>query len=104
MEVFTTISPQHITKTNFNEALLFSTLNHCITLQEVTAINMIQHIKPYLRAVLVRMKGVEWETNFTDPVRLKYHEKKMRSKDERPADQMLRLGIPYGNVLHVLDE
>ena len=50
------------------------------------------------------MKGVEWETNFKDPVRSKYHENKMRSKDERPANQMLKLGIPNGKVLHVLDE
>ena len=79
-------------------------MHHCIILQEVSAISIIQHIKPYLRAVLVRMKGVEWETNFKDPVRSKYHEKKMRSKDERPANQMLKLGIPNGKVLHVLDE
>ena len=72
--------------------------------QEVTAINLIQHIKPYLRALLVRMDGIDWETNFTDPVRAQYHFAKMKSKDERPADQMLRLGIPSGNVLHIVDK
>ena len=72
-------------------------------LQEVTAINLIQHLRPNLRAVLVRIKGIDWETNFTDPDRAKYHENKMLSKDERPAHQMTRLGIPCGHVLHVID-
>ena len=72
-------------------------------LQEVTAINLIQHLRPHLRAVLVRIEDINWETNFTDPDRAKYHENKMLSKDERPAHQMNRLGIPCGHVLHVID-
>jgi hypothetical protein len=74
-----------------------------LLLQEVTAINLIQHLRPNLRAVLVRIEGINWETNFTDPDRAKYHENKMLSKDERPAHQMNRLGIPCGHVLHVTD-
>ena len=69
----------------------------------MTAINLIQHIRPYLRALLVRMDGIEWETSFTDAVRAQYHAAKMKSKDERPAAQMERLGIPPGNVLHIID-
>lgn len=71
--------------------------------QEVTAINLIQHLRPHLLAVLVRMEGIDWETNFSDPVRAKYHENKMLSKDERPAHQMIRLDIPSGRVLHLID-
>ena len=71
----------------------------------MTAIALIQHVRPYLRALLVRLKGVEWKTDFSsDPVRAQYHEKKMASKDARPADQMVRLGIPDGSVLHVIDD
>lgn len=49
------------------------------------------------------MEGIDWETDFSDPVRAKYHENKMLSKDERPAHQMIRLDIPCGRVLHLID-
>jgi hypothetical protein len=42
-----------------------------------------------------------WETQFDDPKRREYHEKKMRSKDERPAAQMKELGISSGTVVHL---
>ena len=73
--------------------------------EEVTTVNLLQHMHPQLRAVLVKMTGVEWQTqNFADdPKRQQWHEEKMRSKDERPATQMLRMGgvVGAGTVVHV---
>ena len=73
--------------------------------EEVSTINLLQHLQPRLRAVLVRMTGVEWQTqNFAnDSKRQEWHETKMRSKDERPATQMLRMGcvVGAGVVVHV---
>ena len=68
----------------------------------MSAANLIMHIRPHLQVLLVRLEGVEWQTTFTDPVRAKYHENKMNSKDERPAQQMKRLGIPSGTVTHII--
>lgn len=63
-------------------------------------------IDPTLLAVLVRLSnGAEsWDTSFEqDPERIAYHEKKMKSKDERPRQQMELLGLNSGKVLHVVD-
>ena len=56
--------------------------------------------------MLVKLGGAEgasWlvENFASDPQRRQWHEDKMRSKDERPAAQMARLGVPAGSVLHV---
>ena len=69
--------------------------------EEVTAITLLQSIFPELKAVLANIQGVKWDTNFTDPKRLQWHEQKMRSKDERPAKQLEWLGMKGGSVKHV---
>jgi hypothetical protein len=45
---------------------------------------------------------VEWNTDFLDAKRKAWHEKKMKSKYERPKKQMERLGLPQGRVWHIL--
>ena len=37
---------------------------------------------------------------------MRYHQDKMRSKDERPAAQMVKLGggVPVGKVIHIIDD
>lgn len=69
--------------------------------EEVTAISLLQSIAPDLKAVLANVKGVSWETNFSDPKRRQWHEEKMKSKDERPGKQIHWLGIAPGKVCHV---
>ena len=69
--------------------------------EEVTAITLLQRLFPELQAVLARVEGVSWETNFSDPKRMQWHEDKMRSKDERPAKQLEWLNMRGGTVRHV---
>jgi hypothetical protein len=70
--------------------------------EEVSAINLLQKVNPELKAVLVRFTShaVQWNTRFDDPERQKYHDRKMQSKNERPAKQMAILGIAPGQVFH----
>jgi hypothetical protein len=74
-------------------------------IEEVTTINLLQVINPQHKAILVKIDGVKWQTNFMDPKRVIYHEQKMKSKDERSEFQMKQLGsrIPSGNVFHYDD-
>ena len=69
--------------------------------EEVTAVALAQHLYPELKAVLLRVDGVDWDTKFSDPKRIAYHETKMRSKDERPQAQLEALGLEGSRVLHV---
>ncbi len=69
--------------------------------EEVTAVALAQHLYPELKAVLLRVNGVEWDTKFSDPKRIAYHETKMRSKDERPQAQLEALGLESSTVFHV---
>eukprot|EP01041_Mallomonas_annulata_P008880 gene8880-18382_t len=68
-------------------------------IEEVTTISLLQHIDPRLKALLVRCRGIEWDSSFSDAARQQYHEKKMRSKDERAAAQLSALAIPAGKRL-----
>lgn len=70
--------------------------------EEVTTITLLQHIKPNLQAVLAGVSdGVSsWDTNFSDPKRMQWHQNKMRSKDERPAKQLEWLNM-NGKVRHI---
>lgn len=44
-----------------------------------------------------------WNTSFgEDAARQVYHDKKMISKDDRPAEQMRVSGIPDGIVNHIV--
>lgn len=70
--------------------------------EEVTAIALLQQLNPTLKAVLAKVPGVSWETNFSDPKRRAWHEEKMRSKDQRPQQQLEWLGLQKkGVVVHV---
>ena len=70
--------------------------------EEVTAVSLLQYINPKWKAYLVDTSGlVQWNTHFSDPKRAEWHEKKMKSKDTRPAAQLKVLGIPSGKAIHV---
>lgn len=75
--------------------------------QEVSAISIIQNIQPDMEAILLKMSdgGVSWNiSDFeSDAERKSYHEKKMASKDSRPAIQLAALGLVdnSGYVSHI---
>ena len=43
-----------------------------------------------------------WDTKFEDPQRQAYHDRKMQSKDSRPAKQLAVMGMQSGTVVHEL--
>lgn len=74
--------------------------------EEVSAIALLQSLHPHLKAKLVLCDDLaNWETTFEDPIRQKYHEDKMKSKEERPRLQLQAWGTlsSTGRVLHIRD-
>ena len=69
--------------------------------EEVTTVNLLQKINNKLKVILVSMKGLEWKVDFQDEKRQAYHDEKMKSKNERPHEQMKWLGIQSGTVKHI---
>lgn len=69
--------------------------------EEVTCIALLQKLLGQDNAVakLVKLPGVEWEQNWEDEERRKWHEKKMKSKVERPARHLELIGL-QGWVTH----
>lgn len=70
--------------------------------EEVSAILLHQRLdESTSKAKLVKVVGIEWEQDFNqDEERQKWHERKMKSKVERPAKQCDLLGIGKGCVIH----
>jgi len=64
--------------------------------EEVSAVALAQHVRPALKALLVRAPSARWDTDFADAQRLAWHESKMGSKDARPAAQMRWLAAGGG--------
>lgn len=54
------------------------------------------------RAKLVKIPGLEWETNFVDEERRKWQEAKMQTKVTRAETQLSALGLDRGSVVHLL--
>lgn len=69
--------------------------------EEVTTVNLLQFINNKLKVILVSMNGLEWKVDFQDEKRQAYHDEKMKSKNERPMQQMKWLGIQSGTVKHI---
>jgi len=69
--------------------------------EEVTTVNLLQKINNKLKVILVSMNGLEWKVDFQDEKRQSYHNEKMKSKNERPLQQMKWLGIESGIVKHI---
>ena len=76
--------------------------------EEVSAIALAQMLNDTWQAKLLRLEveggTLTWHTSFASEERRLYHEKKMASKDSRPASQMLALGgaVGPGRVVHVI--
>lgn len=78
--------------------------------EEVVTISLLQQLRPEdSRAILLKVIEKEkakensssWSTEWEDPSRLAWHQKKMASKVSRPATQMSALHLPYGKVQHL---
>lgn len=72
--------------------------------QEVSAITFAQnHLKEESIAILTQTTSSTWNTDFSDdPKRADYHAEKMRSKDERPSEQLSHLRFEQtGRVYHM---
>ncbi len=78
---------------------LISDLGKSAGVEECVAIAMLQKLFPKSEARLVKIDGISWEATFQDGERQKWHDEKMKSKVERPKNQLERLGLS-GTVIH----
>lgn len=78
---------------------LISDLGKSAGVEECAAIAMLQKLFPKSEARLVKIDGIEWEDKFQDEERQKWHDEKMKSKVERPKNQLEILGLS-GSVIH----
>jgi hypothetical protein len=68
--------------------------------EECVTIALLQKLFPNSMAKLVQIPDISWQDSFQeDEERRKWHEEKMKSKLERPAQQLERLNLS-GTVLH----
>lgn len=68
--------------------------------EEVATIAILQRLYPNLEAKLVSV-GDAWDTSHFDGERLAAHEKKMSSKNDRPAKQLASVGLEGPTVIHL---
>lgn len=70
--------------------------------EEVAAISAIQKIHPEAKAKLVKIKGVEWKTDFKkDPKRLSNHKEKMLLKNTKIKTQLKYIGLKPPKITHI---
>lgn len=69
--------------------------------EEVVTIAMLQKIFPHTTAKLVSIGDNAWDTSHFDGQRLSAHEKKMMSKEDRPAKQLESIGFNGPTVFHL---
>jgi hypothetical protein len=73
-------------------------------IEEVVTISLLQKLKPYqMKAKVIDLSSVHWNTKWSSSERKEYHEKKMRTKSERAQIQLEKLGIEAG-VVEILSE
>ena len=69
-------------------------------IEEVVTISLLQQLKlNMMKAKLINLPSVVWETSWDCDKREEYHEKKMRSKDKRAKIQLEKLGLKAGEVI-----
>jgi hypothetical protein len=68
-------------------------------IEEVVTISLLQQLKPNeMRAKLIELESLTWNTNWNSDERKAYHKEKMESKEERSKVQLEKLGITPGKV------
>jgi len=71
-------------------------------IEEVVTISLLQQLQPnIMKAKLIKLSSVHWNTNWSSKERSSYHQKKMASKDERSQIQLQRLGVNAGEVIMI---
>lgn len=79
--------------------LMISDLGMSGGVEECAAIALLQKLFPESVAKLVKVDDFSWEETFQDPERQKWHDEKMKSKVQRPAQQLQLMKLE-GTVLH----
>lgn len=82
---------------------LFNSGSETGGVEEVSTVAILQAINPSWKAILLKISPYlsNWEDTFLDPQRAEYHEKKMKSKDDRPRAHLQKLGLS-GWVHHIV--
>ena len=71
-------------------------------IEEVVTISLLQKLQPRtMKAKLIKLASVHWNTDWSSQERSAYHQKKMASKDERSQIQLQQLGVASGEVIMV---
>lgn len=72
--------------------------------EEVVTISLLQHLKPTsMKAKIIELPSVVWQTTWECEDREKYHQEKMASKEERSLIQLNALGIKPGEVIMIYE-
>jgi len=73
--------------------------------EEVVTISLLQQLKPNnMKAKVVDLNSVIWNTKWDSKEREKYHQNKMKTKNERSQIQLEKLGIKAGNITIINDK
>jgi hypothetical protein len=88
-----------LSKLSMTGFIMVSDFGNAGGVEECAAIALLQRLFPDSVAKLVKVNDFSWENSFQDPERQKWHEEKMKSKVERPAQQLELLKLS-GSVLH----
>jgi hypothetical protein len=68
-------------------------------IEEVVAISLLQKLKPQnMKAKVIDLPSVVWDTDWDSKQREEYHKQKMDSKQKRSLCQLSKLGIEAGSV------
>jgi len=71
-------------------------------IEEVVTISLLQRLHPNnMKAKVIKLSSVKWNTEWSSEERSAYHQKKMESKDERSQIQLKRLNIEAGEVIYI---
>lgn len=73
-------------------------------IEEVVTISLLQQLKPNeMKAKVIDLESVHWNTKWSSTERKEYHKQKMKTKNERSQIQLEKLGIEAG-VVEILSE
>ena len=73
-------------------------------IEEVVTISLLQQLKPsQMKAKIIDLTSVQWNTKWSSKERKAYHEQKMKTKSKRAQIQLKKLGIKAG-VVEILSE
>lgn len=73
-------------------------------IEEVVTISLLQQLKPNtMKAKVINLSSVKWNTDWNSEQREEYHRQKMESKNKRSQIQLQKLGIKAG-VVEILNE